>query len=287
MSSVLVGCRVYEKQARGSRKAVVNLKTTLLSYIQQLTIVSHTCNISTSTSNFLRSSEYFHDQIPVESFDDVKTLVVIPYAACHETERLCSDLYACLILSRFRAQKLVIHNSRFSIWRMSNWPMCESGLPVGYSTLTLVLDETDCHVIDWERQGRQRMSLGGDLQHLRVIVNKTPAWLDKIAQRETCSTTVIDKQRLASAVLAPSIADATRSMTVTIYLFHEFDDYKTEVAEIKQALNRALAERYQEECCRKWRRDTNHHFELNPSTRSRRFRIISKKGWKMSCYGRN
>jgi hypothetical protein len=94
-------------------------------------------------------------------------------------------------------------------------------------TLTLVLDEAGCDEDTFEEEASYHPVDFGFLKELRVIVHKTPKWLDRIAQRSTCSvksnkSTIAE---LASRMLGPVIAPivALGSIKITIYLFRQLD----------------------------------------------------------------
>jgi len=245
ISSVVEGWRLRDKESRGCRPAILNLKKTLLSLVQQLTIVTHTCKVPPLTSTWHEAAEYYHDRIPSECFTGLKSILVLPYAFCHDSELLCGNTQHCLILARLRARKVVIHNIRFrqrSIqpqWHIRGTEVSH----VQYSTLTLVLDETDCDVVDRNRQCDSFIDHNDTLESLRVVVHKTPAWLDRIAQRETCSNRIVNVHRLISTINIPAIRQsaALGSRTIEIYLFREIDPHGTGMGMIRRALDRELA----------------------------------------------
>ena len=246
ISSVVEGWRLRDKESRGCRPIVHNLKKTLLSFVQHLTIVTHTCNVPPLTPTWHELGGYFHDKIPSECFTGLKTILVLPYALCHESELLCRNTYHCLIMTRLRARKVVIHNIRFRDWSdPPDGPMGSTSVStVPYSALTVVLDETDCNVVDWNQQRNSEISHTHTLESLRVVVHKTPAWLDRIAQRETCSKRIVDTHRLISAILIPAIrrSAALGSISIEIYLFREIDPHGTEMGMIRRALDHEPAQ---------------------------------------------
>jgi len=239
ISGVVKGWRLRDKKSRGSRPAILNLKKTLLSLVQQLTIVTHTCNVPSLTPTWHEAAEYYHDRIPSECFTGLKTILVLPYAFCHDSELLCGNTYHCLILARLRARKVVIHNIRFRQRSVQpQWHIRSTEVsPVQYSTLTLVLDETDCDVVDRNRQCDSFIDHSNTLESLRVVVHKTPAWLDRIAQRETCSSRIVDVHRLISAIIIPAIRLSAALGSRPI----EIDPHGNEMGMIRRALDRELA----------------------------------------------
>jgi hypothetical protein len=100
-------------------------------------------------------------------------------------------------------------------------------------SLTLVINEIDCALgklphLNWISYR------GVDWQHvkeIRVIVNRTPPWLDRIAERVTCSKfPPLTSRRLVEGLLSPLIAGS--HVPLTIYLFSEMDEaYITRVQE--------------------------------------------------------
>jgi hypothetical protein len=98
MWSVLVGVKTADKNATRSRPAVANLKKQLLSFVQQLTVASHTCH----TYGVFTQSNMYNSMFPAELFGNLKTLLLIPYAECCDNEPLCGSATRCPILALAR-----------------------------------------------------------------------------------------------------------------------------------------------------------------------------------------
>lgn len=240
MSSVLVGVKTADKHATRSRPAVSNLKIQLLSLVLQLTVATHTCK----NTDLPPYSSVYKNLFPVEHFSNLKTLLVIPYAECCENVYLCGRNDHCPILARARPQKVVLHNSRLDRNWPEYWRKCSHKIDTRCPTLTMVLDETACEMVDYEK-----MSDAGsvnNLQELRVIACKTPAWLDKIAQRVTCSPNIADIRSLASGIVGPVVSefmayDWYRSINITIYLFRRLDLEDDALKSFSQALDEGIS----------------------------------------------
>ena len=213
LAEIMVGHNHIDRAPTQSRAASVNLKGHLLSLVEHLTIVTHTCGAAEP------------------HFPNVKTLLVMPYADDVENEALCQYANRCTILGGgwMRLQKIVIHNSRVK----------SPSYTVRCPFLTLSLDEEqgvrplarriDYRGVDWER-----------VRQVRIIVSKLPAWLEFAAQRESESGGIVDIQALATSILVPAMAPVPVPMTV--YLFRELqkaDD--NDLKMLKQLLRKGLA----------------------------------------------
>jgi hypothetical protein len=87
------------------------------------------------------------------------------------------------------------------------------------------------------------------LKQVRIIVTKTPKWLDKIAQRVTCTPDIADIQSLATGVVAPVIAAFLddSSITINIYLFRQLDRELDSMKRFSVALDEDMSFRRQRE----------------------------------------
>jgi hypothetical protein len=93
-------------------------------------------------------------------------------------------------------------------------------------TLTLVLDEMGCDDVTLEREASSPQVNLDLLKELRIILQKTPDWLNEIAQRSTCSSDEeFTIKRLVLRILGPVMAPivALGSTKITIYLFRQLD----------------------------------------------------------------
>jgi len=232
MSKVLEGLSVVvdENQDNGFLPHPDDPKGQLLSYVQQLTVIPHTC-----------------DWAPIYPgwFPNLKTLLILPYADHHSNSRLCETSgNRCPLLAGVLPEKVVIHNSRTDNQHgddNSEWPMSLHRLAINAATLTLVINDVECSMdalpdeityrkVNWER-----------VKDLRIIVNRTPDWLDKIAQRKAYGNAhIADTRRLAEGMLAPLIAASTAPLT--IYLFQIMD--KEQMIQLKGRLTKALNESF-------------------------------------------
>ena len=212
LAEIMVGHTHIDRAPTKSRAASVNLKSHLLSLVEHLTIVTHTCGAAEP------------------HFPNVKTLLVMPYADDVANEDLCQYAKRCTLLGgwRMRLQKIVIHNSRI------NSPLYTVRCPV----MTLSLDEgegvrlarqVDYRGVSWDRVNKAR-----------IIVSKLPARLEFTAQRESESEGIVNIQALATSILLPAMASTP--VPVMVYLFRDFqqaDDNDLEV--MQQLLRKGLA----------------------------------------------
>jgi len=257
LAEIMVGHTHVDRAPTKSRAASVNLKSHLLSLVEHLTIVTHTCGAAES------------------DFPNVKTLLVMPYADDVANEDLCQYAKRCTLLGgwRMRLQKTVIHNSRI------NSPLYTVRSPL----LTLSLDEgegvrlapqVDYRGVSWDRVNK-----------VRIIVSKLPARLEFTAQRESKSEGIVDIQALATSILLPAMASIP--VPVTVYLFRDFqqaDDNDLEI--MKQLLRKGLA-RVDKELGIGPKRTENRYHNLERLTPSNFFRTISQKAWRVRSFGRS
>jgi len=128
-------------------------------------------------------------------------------------EKWCADKVYCPILQESRPEKVVIYNSRYP-WTgpADEWPMYYHELVVASPKLTWIVDEThfgsglgiECNNVD----------------EVRIIICKTPSWLDKRAGRETVSDQVVDLRCLVNKVILPFLKHShLNAAPATIYLF--------------------------------------------------------------------
>jgi hypothetical protein len=213
LAETMVGHRDAYRAPTKSRAASVNLKWHLLSLVEHLTIVTHTCG----------AAEPY--------FPNVKTLLVIPYADDIANEDLCQYSKRCSLLGGggMRLQKMVIHNSRaYSLLYMVACPI-----------LTLSLNEGD-GVRHLSRQVDLRGVLWRYVSQVRIIVSKLPAWLEFTAQMESGSERIVDIQALATSVLEPVMASIP--VPVTVYLFRDLQGQdENKIKELKHMLDKGLA----------------------------------------------
>jgi hypothetical protein len=217
-------------------------KSTLLSTVKQLTVLTHTCRISSCDAN---------------SLPDICTLLIIPEATCRRAKWLCNRIN-CPIISNSRPEKVVFHNARRNYKRWGDedsrgneetayWPLGVHILDVKCKTLTLVIDEAEpTGSIDGRYQLERYEGLKNygnlsypDADKVRIIVlSKTPAWLDKLAQRAHCKCAVADIYVLATHILAQIIR---RIDDVDVYLFRDFDPKGGFLDELDVAIRDELA----------------------------------------------
>jgi hypothetical protein len=239
MSSVLAGVKTADKSATRCRPAVSNLKIQLLAFVQQITIATHTCK----NNDLDIDSSIYKNLFPADLFSNLKTLLAIPYAECCDTEYLCGRNNQCPIITLARPQKFVLHNSRMYRDCPENFGKCCHRIDTRWPTLTLVLDETACEMADF----RYAFAWDDDaLKELRIIVCKTPAWLDKIAQRTTCTKDFADIRTLANGVVGPVISAITakhadKSIAITIYLFRELEREPEALKNFNQGLDEGIS----------------------------------------------
>jgi hypothetical protein len=210
LAEIMLGHSQIDRAPTKSRAASVNLKTQLLSLVEHLTIVTHTCGA-------------------VEPhFPNAMTLLIIPYADDLANEDLCQYSKRCEILEGWM-QRIVIHNSR------------AGSLPykVKCPVFTLSLDEGKS-VRHLARQVDYRRVHWNYVQQFRIIVSKFPAWLEFAAQKESASEGIVDIQALVNSILVPAMAPVP--VTVTVYLFRDLRQQdETQVNEVKQMLDKGLA----------------------------------------------
>lgn len=198
-----------------------NRKAKLLSHVQQITVADHYCVA----------------RISAGWFPDLKTLLILPYADTHSTDWICGDHGNCLVLNSVRPQKVVIHNSRTDqinskidrIRGVPAWPMGRHPLRVACPTLTLVINDIECALgllpscirykgVDWAY-----------VKEIRVIINRTPPWLDKIAERASYpDPPPLGSRRLAMSIILPLVLASI--VPLKFYLFQDMDEvYLTSV----------------------------------------------------------
>jgi hypothetical protein len=217
MIKIIQGLLVYvDEDGNQDQVDLDDPKARLLSHVQQITVADHFCASGT----------------PVHPgwFPNLKTLLVLPYAHPESSDWICGTDGSCPILKELRPRKIVIHNSRSA---NHTWPMNKHHIHVTCPSLTLVINEIDCVLgklpylnwisyrgVDWRY-----------VKEIRVIVNRTPPWLDRIAERVTCPNFPhVTSQRLVEEMLSPLIAGS--QVLLTIYLFQEMDEaYMTRVQE--------------------------------------------------------
>jgi hypothetical protein len=228
MSGVLVGRKLQAEDT--DSRPIVNLKKQLLSYVQQITVATHVCKYTFATH-----------VIP-----NLKTLLVIPYAACWHNDRIC-ETRQCPILQGARPLKLVLHNSRLNTMSAgpgmpTSWPMAahedvsiRPAMRVTAPTLTVVLGETDSGIEELPYKADYRGVDWTKVKHIRVIIANTPAWLDKKCQRETCSESIVDMHTLASTILLPIMSWVPASMS--IYLFRDIQQGQVGLEDLADRLD--------------------------------------------------
>ena len=217
ISPVLVGNSIVNRDGTREQGAAINLKNSLLSLIKLVTIVEHGCSREAFTGPLLR----------------IPTLLVVPRASCADIHYLCSSRLSCPTIAKIRPQKMVLHHTRLRDFdRVYGLDSLAKQVPftTRCPTLTLVLDETGCGGARLDHEASYRQVNLDFLREIRVIVHKTPKWLDKIAQRSTCSSEEdFNIAELASRMLGPVMAPiiALESIKITIYLFRQLDSAST------------------------------------------------------------
>jgi hypothetical protein len=214
-------------------------KPKLLTWVEQLTLFTHTC----------RRMTFSADSLP-----NLETILIIPRATCRHADWICNRA-SCPILEGARADKMVFHNSRRNYvrrdWETANWPLGVRVFDVWCSTLTLVIDEAEPFGNIDARFQRERFegssARGGngepDADEVRIIVlSPTPDWLNQIAQRSTCQCDTASIDVLAIHILAPLIQTNTRP--ITIYMFRPLDPHGDFLEELDEAIFRELRGMY-------------------------------------------
>jgi len=219
ISPVLIGNSIVNRDGTQEQGAAFNLKSSLLSLIKHVTIGEHGCSRDAFAGPLLR----------------IPTLLVVPRASCADIHYLCSSRLSCPTIAKIRPQKVVLHHTRLRDFdRVYGLDSLAKQVPftTRCPTLTLVLDETGCGGAWLDHEASYRQVNLDFLREMRVIVHKTPKWLDRIAQRSTCSleeatSTIVE---LASQMLGPVIAPivALGSVAITIYLFRQIDSTSTD-----------------------------------------------------------
>jgi len=204
---------------------VVNLKSTALSAVQQITVFKHSCKRSSFAS---------------DTFPNLKTLLIVPHLDSEEG-RWCADKVLCPILHKARPEKVVIHNSRYR-WTRSTaeWPMYYHELLVTSPKLTWITDETDFG----SNPGLNGFDVKCEnLKEARLIICKTPSAFDSIAQRSTVSSKVVDLEYLTLRIILPFllVRHHGRPIVKTIYLFRVKAE---ELDHVKQAVSHDLDQIY-------------------------------------------
>jgi hypothetical protein len=212
LAEIMLGHSLIDRAPTKFRAASVNLKAHLLSLVEHLTIVTHTCGAADP------------------HFPNVKTLLVMPYADDVANEALCQYAKRCTILGgwRMKLEKIVIHNTRVN----------SPSYTVGCHFLTLCLDEgegvrltrqVDYQGVYWDR-----------VRQVRIIVSKLPARLEFIAQRESESEGIVDIQAVATSILVPAMASIP--VPVTVYLFRDLQqEDDNDLGILKRWLRKGLA----------------------------------------------
>jgi hypothetical protein len=213
LAETMVGHRAVYRAPTKSRAASYNLKRHLLSLVEHLTIVTHTCG----------AAEPY--------FPNVKTLLIIPYADDVTNEDLCQYSKRCSLLGGggMRLQKIVIHNSRaYAPPYMVACPILTLSLNEG-AGLRHLSRQVDVWGVHWRL-----------VDQVRIIVSKLPAWLEFTAQMESGSERIVDIQTLVTSVLVPAMASVP--VPVTVYLFRDFEGQgKNKINEVKHMLDKGLA----------------------------------------------
>jgi hypothetical protein len=213
ISPVLIGNSIVSRDGTQEGVAATNLKNNLLSLIKHITIVEHRCSRDAFAGPLLR----------------IPTLLVVPRSSCAESYHLCLGRVSCPSLAKIRPQKVVLHHTRLSEGdeiSHDNDTAKQFPFRVRCPTLTLVLDESGCDTADLDQEASYQQVNLDLLKELRIIVHKTPIWLNKIAQRSTCSLyEEFIVARVASRMLGPVMAPivALGSTKITIYLFRQLD----------------------------------------------------------------
>jgi len=208
--AIVAGDSIVDLDATRNRAATVNLKRRLLSLIKNMTISMHSCLRSPYHGPLLR----------------IHTLLVIPQGNCQEYGQLCSYGSSCPNLAKIRPQKVVLHHIRlFDIETIQEDEMRELQIvKVRCPTLTLVLNEVGCEETWLYADMSYRDIDLKTLENLRIILHKTPRWLEDIAGRKLCSDRwPIDIHSLAKRMLGPTIAPVGPPISITIYLFSQLD----------------------------------------------------------------
>jgi len=198
-----------------------NRKAKLLSHVQQITVADHYCVA----------------RISAGWFPNLKTLLILPYADTHSTDWICGDHGNCLVLNSVRPQKVVIHNSRTDqinskidrIRGVPAWPMGRHPLRVTCPTLTLVINDIECGMGLLPSRIRYKGVDWAYVKEIRVIVNRTPPWLDKIAERASYpDPPPLGSRRLAMRIIFPLVLAFI--VPLKFYLFQDMDEvYLTSV----------------------------------------------------------
>jgi len=217
ISPVLIGNSIVSRDGAREQGAAINLKSSLLSLIQHVTVVMHRCSRDAFTGPLLR----------------IPTLLVIPRSSCSGSQPLCIGRTSCPTIAKMRPQKVVLHHTRLGDPEGTHEDdSVEEQFPftARCPTLTLVLDETGCKRDALEEEASYQHVNLDLLEELRIVVHKTPNWLDEIAQRSTCSSDEdFTIAGLASRMLGPVIAPiiALDLIKITIYLFRQLDSAST------------------------------------------------------------
>lgn len=192
---------------------MVNLKSTALSAAQQITVFKHSCKRSSFTS---------------DTFPNLKTLLIVPHLDSVE-EKWCADKVYCPILQESRPEMVVIYNSRYP-WTgpADEWPMYYHECVVASPKLTWIVDET--HL------GSKAGIIGlgiecNKVDEVRIIICKTPSWLDKRAGRETVSDQVVNLKYMVNKMILPFLKYSHRNAaSATIYLFRAEDNQRNSIS---------------------------------------------------------
>jgi hypothetical protein len=233
LSSVLVGNAVVNRVATSKQAAAINFKNSLLSLIQHVTVTTHRCWRESFTGPLLR----------------VPTLLIVPRADCGVRHNLCLDRVSCPTIAKIRPQKVVLHHSRLGDPDESD-PDEDNDIAklfpftIRCPTLTLVLDETGCEEGRLRQEASYQQVNLNLLKELRIIIHKTPKWLDDIARRSTCSINEdFTIAGLASRMLGPVIHPIVTSgmIEITLYLFRQLDS--TSIDALTAAIEADLSER--------------------------------------------
>jgi hypothetical protein len=110
--------------------------------------------------------------------------------------------------------------------------MSSHQLNVKSPTLTLVVDETE---LGGSSEFSGLVHIPEHLNETRLIVCKTPSWLDKLAYRETISSEVVDIHDLTTNIIIPFLRRG-RSAFKQIYLFRAKDSERNYINRIVNAV---------------------------------------------------
>lgn len=206
VSGVLSGNILIDRRPTRYNSGIVNLKSSLLSMVNQMSLKTHSCGPSSFTSN---------------TCPNLKILHVLLETRPISVNRWCKDRHVCAILQGARPEKIVIHSDKMmELQSHHDWPIFFGRVAIKSPAVTIILNEKDVTMgirnkvanysrVDWRY-----------VKGIRLIVLNKPSSLDDITGSESSLSEVQHFKLLLDTILLPLFAIA--EVPVTMYLFRPF-----------------------------------------------------------------